>query len=82
MFELLDDARRKAVRETIAKPRYAAFAVLSALLVGVEAGILIGKRDWDPLNWLAVGLNAVVFLAIFAPLFREVYDFLRDREVD
>jgi len=82
MFELLDDAHRKAVRESIVKPRYAIFAGLSVLLIGVEAGILIGKHDWDLWNWLAVGINSVVLLAVFVPLFREVYRFLKDREVD
>jgi hypothetical protein len=82
MFELLDDARTKAVRMTILKPRYAILAGLSVLLVGVEMGILIGKRDWSPFDWLQVSFNAVVLGALSRPLFREFYDFLRDHKVD
>jgi hypothetical protein len=80
MFELLDDAHRKAYRKAIVKPRYAIFAVLSLLLIGAEVGILIGKRDRDLLDWLAAGFNALVLLSIFAPLFRELYNFLKERE--
>jgi hypothetical protein len=82
MFELLDDARREAARKAIVRPRYAIFAVLWVLLLGAAAGILIGKRDWDLFDWLNVGFNEILFLVICAPLFRELYDFLRDHEVD
>jgi hypothetical protein len=82
MFELLDDAQRKVARKAILKPRYAILGVLSLLLIGVGAGILIGKRDWNPLDWLSFSFNGVVFLVIFAPLFRELYNFLRDHDVD
>jgi hypothetical protein len=78
MFELLDDAHRNAT----VKPRYAIFAVLSLLLIGAEVGILIGKHDWNLLDWLAVGANGFVLFAVFVPLFREFYNFLRDHEVD
>lgn len=82
MFELLDHARREAARRTILKPRYAIFAPLSVLMVGVEAGILIGRRDWYLLDWLNVGFNGILFFVIFAPLFRELYNFFRDREIE
>jgi hypothetical protein len=80
MFDLLDDAHRQANRRAMVRPRYAIFAVLSLLLIGVEVGILIGKRDWDLLDWLAAGCNGLVLFLVFAPLFRELYNFLRDHE--
>ncbi len=82
MFELLDDARREAARKAIVRPKYAIFAVLWALVLGAEAGMLIGKRDWDLFDWLGVGFNGVLFLVVFAPLFRELYNFLREHEVN
>jgi hypothetical protein len=82
MFELLDDAHRNANRKAIVKPRYGIFAVLALLLIGAEVGILIGKHDWNLLDWLAVGANAFVLLAVFVPLFREFYNFLRDHGVN
>jgi len=81
MFELLDDGR-EVRRRAILRPRYAFFAVLSLLLIGVELGILIGKGNRDLSDWLAAGLNGLVLLLVFAPLFRELYHFLRDHEVN
>ncbi len=82
MFELLDDARSKAVRKAIVRPRYVIFAALSLLLIGAEMGVLIGKRDWNLLDWFAVGSNALLLFMVFAPLFRELYTFLKHHEVD
>jgi hypothetical protein len=82
MFELLDEAHRKAHRKAIVRPRYGFLAVLSLLLIGAEAGILIGKGNRNVFDWLAVGINGFVLLLVLAPLFRELYHFLRDHEVN
>jgi hypothetical protein len=55
---------------------------LSALLLGAWAGVLIGKRDWDLFDWLNVGCNLILFPVTFAPLFRELYNFLKNDELD
>ena len=57
-------------------------AVLSLLLIGAEVGLLIGKRDWDMLDWLGTGLNAFLLFALFTLLFRELYSFFREHKVD
>jgi hypothetical protein len=82
MFELLDHARLEVARKAAVKPRYAILVVLSALLVGVQAGMLIGKHDWSLLGWLKVGFYGIVFLVIFVPWFRELSNFLKDHEVN
>ncbi len=51
-------------------------------MVGVQAGMLIGRHDWNLFDWLTLGFYAIVFLVTFVPLFRELYSFLKDHEVD
>jgi hypothetical protein len=75
MFKLLD---RRYDRELL-RPRNAIAAVVSVFMIGVGAGILIGRRNWDPLEWLQVAFCGVVTWSIFRPVFREFYSFLKDR---
>jgi hypothetical protein len=82
MFELLDDAHRATQQKAILKPKYAVWAVFSILLVGAEAGVLIGKHDWDLAKWLQVAVNGLIFGIVFMPLFREIYKFLRGQHTD
>jgi hypothetical protein len=78
MFGSLDDAYNR----TLLKPRNLAVAVVCLFAVGVGAGILIGRRSWDLLEWLQVGFSGLVILIIFRPIFREFYNFLKDRSAE
>ena len=82
MFELLDDAHRATQQKAMLKPKYAVWAVFSILLVGAQAGVLIGKHDWDWTRWLQIAVNGLIFRMVFMPLFREIYKFLSGQHTD
>jgi hypothetical protein len=82
VFELLDDARRATQQKAMLKPKYAVWAVFWILLIGAQAGVLIGKHDWDWAKWLQVAVNGLIFGTVFMPLFREIHKFLTGRHTD
>jgi len=67
MFELLNDRRRTAIKWWTLPSLF-----LITLSLGVNIGILIGRRDWDFFQWAGVGLSAVIAWLIISPILREI----------
>ena len=80
MFESLDDGREEARRRSLLKPRYLSLGVLFVFVFGAEVGVLLGKHNFNFVSWLPVASNGLLMMLILRPLFRELYEFLRDHQ--
>lgn len=67
MFEIINDKRRYEIKWWMVPS-----AALMFLLLGINIGILIGRRDADPSDWLQVVFLLFVSLAIVWPVIREL----------
>ena len=67
MFDLIEDRKR---------PQIKWWTMLGAALIifctGANAGILIGRRNTDPFEWLQVVFLLLISLGVLWPIGREV----------
>lgn len=67
MFDLIEDRKRVEIKWWTLPS-----AVILIFLMGVDVGILIGRRDHHPFDWLQIAFLIVVLLWILLPIGREV----------
>jgi hypothetical protein len=75
MFELLDDRTQIEVKWWTL-PSFA-FCWLG---MGLSAGLMIGRRNTDPLEWGQFVLWLLLIWRIYAPFLRKINDALRHKD--
>ncbi len=75
MFELLEDRKRPEIKWWTIPGVF-----LIVFCSGIAAGILIGRRNVDPFEWLQVAFLILIAFAILSPISRELSRWAEERE--